>query len=88
MKWTPEEVSRYKPLDNIFLNGLYETRGIPATNPESRAEFLACMIPLTMTDHDMLMRRGRNAAINDLESFAITYFTQLFHLERKELERF
>lgn len=77
--WKTEEIAQYKPRDNVQLKKMYENRGIPKTNPEERARFLAEeVLGLTQTDHDSVMRtakeKGRAEALNYLEDmFIISY---------------
>ena len=55
--WTEVERNAYKQIHDSNLAKLYSDSGIPQDDPEERARYLAEeVLPLTATDHDLLMR--------------------------------
>ena len=74
--WSPTEIVAYRPVQDDYLQQLYERAGIPETDPQERGRYLADdFLRLTMTDHDLLMhvagQKGRPEALNCLEKMAI-----------------
>lgn len=76
MVWTDSEIREYKPRMYERVQEIYEIAGIPTSNPEERAKYLAEeVLQLTMLDHEALMRKahkeGRAATLNLLEDMAV-----------------
>ncbi len=76
--WSKLERGKYvsQAKDYEPLRKLYEAHGLPETDPEARAKFLAeDVLQVTMTDHDLLMRTasydGRAASLVLLEDMVI-----------------
>ena len=61
MIWTDSEIREYKPRMYERVQEIYEIVGIPASNPEERARYLAEeILQLNVLDHEKLMRKPHN----------------------------
>ena len=76
MSWTKAEVAAYQPRKDDYLQSLYAIPGLPPTDPEGRARFLAeHALTLTRTDRILVRREalkcGNHVALALLEDLAI-----------------
>ncbi|NQU78973.1 hypothetical protein HQ545_04355 [Candidatus Woesearchaeota archaeon] len=77
MVWTQEETEIYGQIPSPKLDRIYGEAGIPESQPEQRAKYLAeHVLNMGMTDHDLIMRtakkQGRHVALNMLEKMVIS----------------